>query len=443
MRRILLIAKRDYLTSIRSKAFIIGLIVAPILFGGGFLGMALLRARPDIKDRRVAILDRTGAAAELVIEAAREQNAKELFDKTTGKQQAPRYLFERAEAASDVNAERLALSDRVRGGELFAFVEIGPEAMHPPDDTATGEKAAARRAGYFTNASGLDSSREWIADAVNDGLRRARLAQLGVDQSHFRDLLRTVTVERMGLIARDPKTGAIGAAHKRGELEGFAVPFTVVTLLMMIVLVGASPMLPAVAEDKTQRVFEMLLGVATPFELMIGKVLAAMARSITSSVFYVIGGTFVLVGLSLTALVPLSLYFWFFVYLLAELLMLCALAAALGAACSSPQDAQNLGLLLVSPVLVPYFFLMPVLSQPNGTFATALSLFPPFTPLLMLLRETLPGGIPVWQPWAGLVGVLAFALAMTWAAARIFRVGILLQGKTPKPADLVRWAVRG
>jgi ABC-2 type transport system permease protein len=63
--------------------------------------------------------------------------------------------------------------------------------------------------------------------------------------------------------------------------------------------------------------------------------------------------------------------------------------------------------------------------------------------MLMLLRQTSPMGIPAWQPWAGLAGVAIFTTFCVWVAGRVFRVGILMQGKTPKLVDLVRWAVRG
>jgi ABC-2 type transport system permease protein len=63
--------------------------------------------------------------------------------------------------------------------------------------------------------------------------------------------------------------------------------------------------------------------------------------------------------------------------------------------------------------------------------------------MLMLLRQALPGGVPAWQPWAALAGILAFTPLVVWAAARIYRVGILMQGKPPKIAELVRWAIRG
>src|SRR5215475_9728849 len=115
MRKILLMAKRDYLESIRTKAFIFGLIIAPLLFGGGFLGVALLKKRPDLSDKRIAIVDRTGKAAAHIVRAAEEKNQRELYDKYSRKQVAPRYVFEVIPpAAGDGKAQRLALSDRIR-----------------------------------------------------------------------------------------------------------------------------------------------------------------------------------------------------------------------------------------------------------------------------------------------------------------------------------------
>src|SRR5579871_6605091 len=435
--------------SIRNKTFIISLIMAPVLFGGGFLGLALMNARPDIADRHVAILDRMSLVAPFVIAAAEETNKKDVFNKKTGKQENPRYFFETVPVdPQSPDAQRLALSDRVRRRELFAFLEIGADALHPGeevdgDDPASKTRAAARRVGFYSNSSAMSDVRYRLGDAVDTGVRRARLLQLGVDQSKLHDLLGSVKVEPMSLVARDDATGKIAAAVKKNEAADFGVPFTVMALLGMIVMTGASPMLSSVAEDKGNRVFELLLGSATPFELMMGKVIAAIGRSLTSSLFYVAGATFVLYGLAIAGLVPLTLYPWFYAYLLADLLFLCSLAAALGASCGSPQDAQQLAIVLLTPVLIPYFLFMPVMTQPNSGLSTALSLFPPFTPMLMLLRQALPQGIPAWQPWVGLAGTLACTVFLTWSAARIFRVAILMQGKTPKAADLVRWAIRG
>lgn len=449
MHRILLIAKRDYLATIRTKAFIIGLVVVPILFGGGFLGLALMQSKPDIKERRIAIIDRTGVVAAAVMQAAQERNTKEMFDKKTGRQLQPRYVFETVEPAADAKFQRLALSDRIRHDQLYAFIEINPSALDPSQDEKDTTDSEARKdpadsqVATFINAGGFDEVGRWLSGSINEGIRRVRLARLGVDRGRFKEILDSLTVGKFGLVSRDEKTGEIREAPKKNEAAEFGIPFGLMLLLGMIVMVGSSPLLSAVTEDKAQRLVEMLLGLATPFELMMGKVLGALGVSLTSSAFYIIGGTLALEGMGLAGLVPFGLFPWFYIYLVADVTFLCSLAAALGAGCSSPQDAQQLNILLLSPVMIPYFMIAFVMQQPNGAISTAMSLFPPFTPMLMLLRQAMPGGVPAWQPWVGLAGVLAFTLVMVAAAARIFRVAILLQGKTPKTADLARWAVRG
>jgi ABC-2 type transport system permease protein len=448
--RILTIARRDYIATVRTKAFLFGLIVAPILFGGGSIGMSLIKGKPDTTERHIAIIDHTGVVGDALIRAAGEKNRKELFDKKTGQQVAPRYAFELVPPASANPQEQLlALSDRVRRHELAAIVEIGARAVHPPEPADDAKASAgenddpASGVSYYTNTGGIDELRNWLNGPVNDGVRSARLSEIGIDVSRLEGLTVSVPITRLGLVERDPVTGRIQEAHKRGELESFFVPFAVAIILAMIVMVGSAPMLQNVTQDKSQRIVEMLLGAVSPLELMTGKVLGSVAVSVTSSLFYVVGGLLVVNAMGLSGMLPITILPWFYVYLLADVTMLCALAAALGAACSTPQDAQNLAIVLLTPCLIPMFTLVTVLRQPNGLVSTVLSLIPPFTPVLMLLRQAVPNGVPAWQPWVGLAGVLAFTLASVWAASRIFRVAILMQGKPPRMADLVRWAVRG
>jgi ABC-2 type transport system permease protein len=443
--RILLIAQRDYLATIRTKAFIIGLVVAPILFGGGFLGIALMQSKPDIKDRRIAIVDGTGVVGPEIVQAAQTANDTEILDKQSRHQIHPRYVFEILAPAADRKLQRLDLSERVRHEQLFAFIEVSPAALQDAPPPARDEKSAKPGpVATYTNAGSFDEASHWISGAVNDGIRRVRLTQLGVDRNRLPGVLADVKVDRFGLLSRDPKTGEIVEASKKNEVAELAVPLGIMLLLGMIVMVGSSPMLSAVTEDKAQRLVEMLLGLATPFELMMGKVLGALGTSLTSSAFYIVGGTLALEGMGLSGMVPFAVFPWFYIYLVADVIFLCSFAAALGAGCGSPQEAQQLAILLLAPVMIPYFLITFIMQQPNGTISTALSLFPPFTPMLMLLRQAMPaGGVPAWQPWLGLVGVLVFTFIMVVAAARIFRIAILTQGKSPKMAEMVRWAVRG
>ncbi|MCB1128459.1 MAG: ABC transporter permease, partial [Verrucomicrobiae bacterium] len=117
--------------------------------------------------------------------------------------------------------------------------------------------------------------------------------------------------------------------------------------------------------------------------------------------------------------------------------------AALGSVCSDVRDAQSMTLPGMLPAMIPMFVIMPVLKEPLSGFATVMSLLPPFTPLLMMLRQASGAGIPAWQPYVGLAGVILTTLASVWLAGRIFRVGILSQGKLPGPRQILRWMIRG
>jgi ABC-2 type transport system permease protein len=453
MHKVLTIAKRDYIATVRTKAFIFGLVVAPVLFGGGSIAMSFLTGKPDLKDRRVAIIDHTGVVGDAIVTAAREKNDRELFDKKTHQQLEPRYILEidaaAAQAGTKASEELLALSDRVRRKELVAFLEIGKDVLHPPKPTDETSSEKTKKTdpnasvSYYTNAGGIDEIRMWLNGPISDGIRMARLVELGIDVKRNKDLSASIPIEGLSLVERDVKTGEVHEARKRSELEGFLVPFALAMILAMIVMVGSAPMLQNVTQDKSQRIVETLLGAATPFELMTGKVLGSVGVSLTSSLLYVIAGALVVNVLGVAGLLPLTLIAWFYIYLLADVVMLCSLAAALGACCSTPQDAQNLAVVLLLPCILPMFMLVTVLRQPNGVLPTVMSLIPPFTPILMLLRQAMPNGVPAWQPWVGLVCVLAFAVGTVWAASRIFRIAILMQGKPPQLAEMVRWAMKG
>jgi ABC-2 type transport system permease protein len=426
LRKIFLIARRDYVAAVRTKAFLIGLLLVPILFGGSFFATTLLKSQPSNEVRRVAIADETSTPADEIIAALKHENGKDAFDQRTGARIAPVYRFENVPFdRGHSDAQRLALSNRVRAKELFAFIEIA-------DD----------RAQWYSNEAGFDEARQSFDGRLNDALRRRRLRAYGIDADGVDRVLRTVPIESMNLVVTDAKSGRIVPATKRGNAEGFAAPFVLAILFFMIVLLTSAPMLTAVAEDKTQRVFEMLLASTTPLQLIGGKVVAAIATALTSSIFYIIGVVVAIEALAISGIAPLNLLPWFLVYLVAEVMMLASMATALGSACSSARDTENFKMFVIFPVMIPILFLTPVLQQPNGSLATLMSFFALFTPVLMLVRQAAPGGVPFWQPWVGLLGAVACTLVLSWLAARIFRIGILSTGKTPNIGELLRWSLK-
>jgi ABC-2 type transport system permease protein len=114
-----------------------------------------------------------------------------------------------------------------------------------------------------------------------------------------------------------------------------------------------------------------------------------------------------------------------------------------GSACNEQSEAQSLMPFVMLPMLIPMFVWFVVAKEPLGTFATVLSLIPPFTPMLMMIRQATPVELPAWQPWIGLVGIMLFTVFCVWAGGRIFRVGLLMQGQPPKIGTLIRWLVKG
>lgn len=188
-----------------------------------------------------------------------------------------------------------------------------------------------------------------------------------------------------------------------------------------------------------EKIAEVLLAKVTPFQFMAGKVLGSTCVSLTTAVIYVLGGIITAQQLDAGDLIPYELIPWFFIYLIFFLIMTGAFMAALGSACNDNKDAQNVSFPAMLPILLPLFVIMPVLRNPAGLFATWVSLIPPFTPMLMIVRQATPVTIPAWQPIAGLVGIMLFTLFTVWAGSRIFRTGILLQGQKPTFANLFNY----
>jgi ABC-2 type transport system permease protein len=435
MRSILRIALREYVASVCTKGFILGLVLAPVLMSGGLIGGAITVRQSKSTDRQLLVIDHSGGQlGKAIQEAAEQRNRPASPDAKPGAS----YRIEIAPSDHpDPDARRLELSDRVRRGSLHAYAEIGSAVLKPGPDATNGVVR------YHAKNPVLDEVRQWLGGVVNTHVRRTRLQEAGLDLAAVDRLVANVPIEGMGLATRDTASGAVRSAQKQNEALALGVPLLIGMFGMMLMLMGSAPLLQSVMEEKTQRIAEVLLSAATPWEIMAGKLLGGLGTSLTAGAVYLGGGWITLISLAQGSMVPWTLVPWLTAYIVAATLMYGAVAAALGAACSDAKDAQQMQLPVMLPVIVPMFLLLPVIKDPQSTLATSLSLFPPFTPLLMLIRMGAPGGVPAWQPWVGLVGVLLTAAAALWMGSRIFRIGILFQGKLPGLAELLRWGIRG
>lgn len=438
MNKVLKLARREYRTSVRTKGFIIGLAVAPILACGSIIAMVIFQDNVDTTDKRIAVVDRSGVVAEALIELAEARNDAAVYDQETGKKIRPAYLIEVVPPdESDPAAQRLALSNRVRARELQAFVEIGSAVLAPSEDWE------AARTYYYAENAAIDEVRGWLSNTLNEYLRRLRLTNRGIDEAEAVNVLAWINVEALGLVTRDEATGEVGGAEQSSELETVLTPIVILMFMLLMTMMGTTPLLNAVMEEKTQRIAEVILGSVRPFQFMMGKVLGGVAVSLTALLVYAGLGMIVVNRFGLADRIPLHMLPWFGGYLILLVFMMGSGMAALGSACNDSKDAQNLSFPAILPAIFPMFLLMPILMSPNSAFSTGISLFPPFTPMLMMLRMSTQVGIPAWQPWTGLAGVLALTILTIWVGGRIFRVAILMQGQPVKLGNLIRWALRG
>lgn len=438
MRKIFILAKREYRAAVRTKSFIIGLVLAPVFMGGSLIAFALLKDKVDLSDKYIAVIDHSGMMAEYLSEVTVERNKSEIFNQETHEQVRPAYYIDIIEPdTADTHQQRLDLSNKVRSKQLHAFIEIGPEVIHP----GTEPKRSSIK--YYAENSAIDGVRDWFSWPINNRLRQLRVDELNIDDEAVNDLFHWINVEGLGLISVDRKTGGVQDARQIGIGETIIVPYIMVFLMFMMLMMSAIPLLTAVMEEKMNRIAEVLLGSVTPFQFMMGKILGGIAVSLTASSVYVIGGIITARYLDLSNMIPYDVIPWFFAFLILNIIMVGSGMAALGSACNDNKDAQSLQFPAMLPVILPLFIMMPVIQEPLSSFSTGLSLFPPFTPLLMLLRLATPVTIPLWQPLVGLLGVLIFTVISVWAGGRVFRTCILLQGQKPKLANLVKYVIRG
>lgn len=438
MRKMFILVKREYIASIKTKGFIIGLIIAPIFMSGSLIVFSIMKDRVDTNDKHITVIDHSGLIYDKLVLLADERNTSEIFDEETGKKIKPLYVINRVEiSGGDLEGRKLELSESVRNGELHAFVEISQGVLNPS------ENPDSFSIYYYANNAAMDDVRSWLGWPINRTLRELRMQAAGIELTDIPDLFFWVDVNPMGLVTVDEETGEISDAEKASKIQAVLVPIAIMMLMFLMMMMSVPGMLHSVMEEKTQRIAEVLLGSIKPFEFMMGKVLGGIAVSLTISGVYLIGGVSVVYYMGYDHFIPMKILPWLLVYLILAVIMMGALSAALGATCSEAKDAQSLTFPSMLPMFVPMFVYLPVVKEPLSSFSTIISLIPPFTPLLMLLRQATPETIPMWQPILGLLGVILTTILFVWVGGRIFRVAILMQGTPPKISNILRWAIKG
>lgn len=439
MRKTIVVAVREYQAAVRTKAFLITLLAMPIIMGGSIGAQVALKDQVDIRDRKVAVVDLSGTMYSAIETAASQRNVTGIYrgEGEERRQTKPKFIpTQITPNSANLDEVRFNLSERVRSKEFFAFLIIqgDPKVVAPNE--------GGLELTYYSNTPTFTDLIRWLTIACNVELKHIRFANVGIDRELVEAAMQPVGVQDLLLVSRD-ESGQITKAEASNKGVNIGVPIGMMFLMFMVVMVGASPLVQSVLEEKMQRIAEVLLGSVPPFQLMMGKLLGTVGVSLTISTFYLVGAYVALSYAGQSDAFPTGLVWWFMLYQGLAVLMYGSMFIAVGAAVSDMKESQSLMMPVMIFVMAPIFLWANVLKAPTAPFAVAVSLFPPATPMLMLLRQAIPPGVPAWQPGLGIVGVIITTTIFVFAAGRIFRVGILMQGKGAKFGEMIRWAMRG
>jgi len=409
------IIKREYLTRVRSKGFIIGTILSP-LFMSSFILIPFLLGRSAGPDKyQIVALDQSGDAQLF------ESLALALAPTKPGQ---PRYELSREEIDSqeELDARRQALSKRVADKQLDGYLILPRDALRQEEI-----KFYAKNASSFSNRLRLEG-------AIKNAIHERRMAQEGLNAERVRRLTRGVELT---------------VVNERGESERWRVmlAFTLVMLIYLTVLIYGVTVMRGVMEEKQSRIIEVLLASVNPFELMLGKVIGIGLVGLTQYLVWAAS------GLALSALsagaaiavagfdmpkVSVSLMIYFMLYYLLGYFLYAALYAMIGAIVSNEDDGQQAQWPVSMTFAASLVASTLAMENPNGMAVTILSLIPFFGPSLMFLRIAL-GSAPAWQIATSIILLVVTIIASTWVAAKIYRVGVLMYGKRPTLPELARW----
>ena len=418
MRKVWLIIKREYLTRVKTKGFVIGTLIVPLLGIAFGLLVTFLVSHQPIQNLRLAIVDNSGGLAASVTRGlnGKLENGKPEFT-----------VLESIERPASLDSAAEGFRNRINAGTLDAYLVI-PSDLNRPAELHT------KNPGNFALIAPLTV-------AVNQAVIEARLNARGV---HLDDVGEIVRSERLQLI----KVSKSGESVERGQTIGVAVGL-VILLYTSLLMYGILTM-RSVLEEKTTRTMEVLISAVLPFELLAGKILGVAAVAFTQFLIWTASLALLLsYGAFLAAMVnpgssfpgvhlPVSLLICVLVYFCGGYFLYSAMFAAVGAACSSEQEAAQLQWLAMAPLVFCMVIYSLVLTNPSSTTSVVLSEIPFFSPVLMTLRISLQTP-PFWQI-ALSMGLLSLTtVGVIYGSARIYRVGILMYGKRPTLPELLRW----
>lgn len=405
------VARWEFIERVKTKSFIIGLLLTPAIMALFALGPAMLQdTLADVDAQIIAVYDGTGVVVDSLDAGLRRGPRLD-----SGK---PKYQIERIEAAGRTPAEVKAdLDSALLRASISAALVIPPEAL---DSHAVEYRSL--------NVSDIESISR-LERRVSDIISEFKIAHAGLDPAKVEELtqstgMRTVRISEAG-------------EEESGFLESFGLSYVFLIMLMIMILTSGQMLVRSLVEEKSNRIVEILISSCSPMDLMFGKILGISLLGIVQVLFWALIGSVLVLAVDLSNL-PLDNIWLMMLYFLLGFLLYAALFVAFGSLASTEQEAQQMTGYLTMLLMLPIIIAFMATQSPNNPVLVGLTMIPLLTPQMMFMRLPITTP-PAWEIALSLLILVLSIVAVTWVAGKIFRVGILLTGKRPNIDEIFRW----
>ena len=431
MNHLPLIIKREYLTKVRNKSFILMTFLTPLIMIALFLFVGYLSSVNNDTVRTIYVLDETDFLSESF-----KTNDQTIFNHL-----------------SEVDLET---------AKTLANQEGAYGLLHIPNTPLETVSSAIR---FYSEESPSLSFISSLESKIENKLSELKLQNEGVDLALIESSKTNVEINQESF--EGVKTSKVGSVMKLifGGAAGY--------LLFMFIIIYGNMIMRSVIEEKTSRIIEVIISSVKPIQLMMGKIIGTSLVGITQVTTWIVLGAILLFSASAIFGVDLSqspqqdmvnetlsnpestdkiqmivnefsalpignLIVAFILFFIGGYLLYSSLYAAIGAAVDNETDTQQ----FMIPVLIPliigvYVGVFTVIEDPHGTISTVFSFIPFTSPVVMLMR--IPFGVPLWEQIASLLILIMSFVVTVWFAAKIYRIGILMHGKKPTYKELYKW----
>jgi len=434
MNHLPLIIKREYLTKVKNKSFIVMTFVSPLIMVALFAVVAYLSQLNNDKERTIAVLDETGVLSEVF--ANTEYTTYTIL--------------------TDTNLE--IAKELTKAKEDFGLLYV---------QKSSDIENVLSKVQFFSDESPSMSIISGLERKIEKKLSDTKLYNNGVDIQQIEASKTNITIAQETFTGE--KTSKIDSYLKLafGGAAGY--------LLFMFIIIYGNMIMRSVIEEKTSRIIEVIISSVKPIQLMMGKIIGTSLAGITQFAIWVLLGSLLMLvvsailGINLSELqtpqqemmneamnnpeianeiqlglqsffnLPIAnLVIAFMFFFIGGFLLYSSLYAAVGAAVDNETDTQQFMMPILMPlILAVYVGIFTVIEDPHGTVSTVFSFIPFTSPVVMLMR--IPFGVPIWQQVLSFAILLCTFVFTVWFAAKIYRVGILMYGKKPSYKELYKW----